>query len=757
MEGDLEYTRILKALMELPFQVGRNLLADFLLGDYSNKSISKSRLDELDNFDSLSQRDDSGEPSWDRGRLFGEIDRLVSNGMIEMVQSDYNRFVKVMSLTIRGRNEITHPTLEDKKLGNRINLSESAVSEKDREIFAEFGDFLSLYNDEQKKAIISGAKNLLCVAGAGTGKTTVLTKRIEFLVKYRGVDASKILAITFTRKARLEMESRLSELGVRGVRVHTFNSFCEGILQKHGAQIYGRQVRVQNYSDKILAMNMAVAETGLSMDAVIDEYFSAGQKKFRTSSQLSNAFMNDCFAVMDYFKVSGKLDYDWSRDVEGKDRVNAGRIYRITKYLRAHMEAQGLRDYSDQIIDAVKFLRENEASVPNLDYVLVDEYQDVNAMQIDLIGLLMQAARGIPSKVGTSVPASSGKSLFAVGDPRQSIFGWRGSDVNYILNFEKDFGAPKGVPHSQMASADADKRGNVEIIHLKKNYRSYRGVVDFMNHSIKPMKLPDLESHFEGEAKIRIEDFANEDAERDFILREIEDKGDFNDTFVLARTNKILLELSRAMTAKGIVHIVRADDSNGRKSGVGGRESETGVTLATVHAIKGLEAKRVFVIGASESNFPCKATDHPAVEMVKTDDYDREEEERRLFYVAVSRAREELIVTHTKKPTYYITNEMRTLIGGRLKVVGGRKDLESVDNELVEELKSWRSAVSGEANLPAYCVLSNKTIDDIAEAMPKDAVELSKVSGIGPEKLMKYGEKILEIVGDFEEDEEGEI
>ncbi|MFH0808137.1 MAG: ATP-dependent DNA helicase UvrD2 [archaeon] len=696
MEEDLKYTHILKALMELPFQVGRNLLCDFLTGDYSNKSISKSRLDELDNFDSL---------SWSREKVFGEIDRLISNGMIDMVQSDYNKFVKVMQLTIKGRNEITHPTLEAKRLGNRVEFSESKVSDSDREVFAEFGDFLEMYNDEQRKAIVSPARNLLCVAGAGSGKTTVLTKRIQFLVRHRGVDASKILAITFTRKARLEMERRLKELGVFGVKVHTFNSFCEGILQKHGARIYGRQVRVQSYGDKILAMNMALANLGLNMDQVVDEYFNAGQKKFRTASQLANAFMNDCFAVMDYFKVSGKSDYDFSKDVDVNERVNAERIYRITKYLKRHMESQGLRDYSDQIIDAVRFFREYTSSIPEFEHVLVDEYQDVNALQIELIGLLKP------------------KNLFAVGDPRQSIFGWRGSDVSFILNFEKDF-------------------GDAEIVHLKKNYRSLPGVVDFMNHAIRDMKLPDLESHLNGEARIKIMDFANEDAERDFVLREIEDSNvGLDEIFVLARTNKILLELSRVMSAKGIVHFVRADESNGKVNG----ENVNGVTLATIHAIKGLEAKKVFVIGANEANFPCKATDHPAVEMVKMDDYDREEEERRLFYVAVSRAREELIITHTRKLTYYVTDAMRQLVGSKKLVVSSS----DVDEGLVGELKSWRSVVSEEAELPAYCVLSNKTIEEIADLKPKSAEELIKVSGIGPEKLMRYGAKILEIVSDF--------
>ncbi|NPE26836.1 UvrD-helicase domain-containing protein [Methanococcoides sp. SA1] len=690
-----EYAYILRALMELPFQVGRNLLVDYLSGSYSNKSISKNRLDELSGFGSL---------SWDKGKIFAEIDRLISNGMIDIVPSSYNKFVKVLELTIRGRNEITNPTLEDKRLGNRVDFSESEISEEDRISFEKYRDFLEMYNEEQKKAIISSAKNLLCIAGAGSGKTTVLTKRIEFLVRHKGVAPEKILAITFTRKARLEMVKRLKELGILGAKVHTFNSFCERVLQRHGSEIYGRAMRVQSYGDKILAMNMAVASLGLDMDSVIDEYFSAGQKKFRTRSQLSNAFMNDCFSVMDYFKVSGKADYDWTTDVDVNERVNAERIYKITKYLREHMETQGLRDYSDQIIDAVNFLKKNERSIPNFEHVLVDEYQDVNALQIELLGLL------------------NGKNFFAVGDPRQSIFGWRGSDVSYILNFEHDF-------------------GDAEIVHLKKNYRSLPGVVEFMNSSISEMGLPDLDSHLEGEAKIKVKEFANEDTERDFVVREIEASEKLSDVFVLARTNKILMELASVLKAKGIPHSVRADESAGKVNG-----EMSGVTLATIHAIKGLEAKRVFVIGATESNFPCKATDHPAVEMVKRDDYDKEEEERRLFYVAVSRAREELIVTHSKKVTYYITDEMRGIIGKKVGVK--ERDL---DDGLLGELKSWRSVVAEELGVAAFVVFSNASLEEIAERKPKDAEELMKVKGVGPEKLMRYGEKILEIVEDFEE------
>ncbi len=609
----LEYIKILRALMELPFQVGKGLLADFLMGDYKNKSVIKNRLDELDNFDSL---------SWSKDKIYREIDKLTANGMIEISTSDYNRFIKILKLTIKGRNEINHPTMEAKQLKNKIEFKRTDVTDADCEKFEALDSFLNGYNDEQKKAIISEANKILCVAGAGSGKTTVLTKRIEFLVKYRGVSADKILAITFTRKARQEMEKRLYELGVRGVRVHTFNSFCEGILRKHEAEIYDVPMRVQGYGDKILAMNMALGNLGMDMEDVIQGYFTAQQRKFKTGNQLSNSFMNDCFSVMDYFKVTGEDEYDFSKDVDAENKHNAQRIYQITKYLKDHMMTQGLRDYTDQLIDATKFLRENPNQVPGFEHVLVDEYQDVNAMQIELLGLLKS------------------DNLFAVGDPRQAIFGWRGADINYILNFEKDY-------------------GESEIIHLTKNYRSSKEIVQFMNHSISEMGLPDLEHHHEIGSRIEIKDFKTEGDERNFVVRKIlESDVPRDEIFVLARTNRQLMELSQILKKKRISHVVKTDEVRNPRP-----VAEGDVTLATVHVIKGLEAKKVFVIGCNEQNFPCKASDHPAIEMVKNDDYDKHEEEKRLFYVAISRAKEILYLTYSgKKPTYFINDEMKKLV-----------------------------------------------------------------------------------------------
>ncbi len=613
----LEYIIILKAIIELPFQVGKNLLVDFLRGDYKNKSITNNRLDELQNF---------GELSWKKEKIHSEIERLIQNGLIELVTSDYNRFVKVLNITSKGKSEINSPTLPDKQLNGRVEFRSSIITENERIIFNELKDFLWKYNEEQKKAIISNAKEILCLAGAGSGKTTVLTKRIEFLIKYRNVEPGKILAITFTRKARREMESRLNNLGINDVKIHTFNSFCERILKKYGNLIYGRQIRLLDYPDKILAMNIALSNLGIDMEEAIIRYFSPMQRKFKTRAALSSSFMNDCFGVLDYFKIKGEEDYEFYKHAEEKYKKNAKMIYDIIQSLKEHMEIQGLRDYTDQMIDAIGFLKNNEDYIPEFEHILVDEYQDVNATQMELLNQLKP------------------KNIFTVGDPRQSIFGWRGSSIDYILNFEKDY-------------------PNCEVIHLKKNYRSSAKIVDFINSSIRSMGLPDLNCNEEKNSKIKIIDFESEDAEMIFVVDQIINSEIQRDKiFVLARTNRQLAELSQILRRKKIPHILRTDDLKNPNQD-NGESSQGMLTLATIHSIKGLEAKKVFLIGCNEQNFPCKASDHPAIEMIKTNNYDKLEEEKRLFYVALSRAKEHLTLTYSgKKPTFFITNEMLKMV-----------------------------------------------------------------------------------------------
>jgi superfamily I DNA/RNA helicase len=519
-----------------------------------------------------------------------------------------------------------------------ISEYQTVITEQDKVLFAELKPFLSKFNDEQKKAIISQGKNILCIAGAGSGKTTVLTKRIEFLIKYQGIDPKKILAITFTRKAKEEMKKRLFSQGIN-THVETFNSFCEKVLGLYWKNVYGRPTRMINYNHKVMLIMSALESLGITMDEAVKIYFEDSQKRNKDTEELSNLFMNDCFFIIDYFKVKNKEIYDFSSECDFDHKEAAKMIYEICRHLKQQIALSGLRDYTDQVLDVIRFFKENPERIPRFEYVLVDEYQDVNDSQIDLLELLNPA------------------NLFCVGDPRQSIFGWRGSKISHILDFKK-------------------KYPEAEIIALTRNYRSNKQIVEFMNRTISHMNLPDLVHDFEGENEIFLNKFDSENEEYEFVVSKIiKSEIPREKIFALARTNRQILDLSEKLRQKQIPCTIKTDEVNRPIF-----EKPGHVTLATIHAIKGLEAAIVFVLGCNEQNFPCKASDHPIIEIIKMEDYNKEEEEKRLFYVAVSRAKKTLYLTYSgKKQTHFITSEMISLLNDMTKAQATLSDFDKDD------------------------------------------------------------------------------
>jgi superfamily I DNA/RNA helicase len=703
MGDDLDYVFILKSLREIPFGVGKKLLIAFLRGDKDNESIGKNKLYNLKSFGSLAYTD---------GELGSMIDGLVMNGMIQTSAVNGNAFWKVLELSSKGRKEIDEPSLYKRKLSFSFKQSQTVITDDDKKIFGAFGDFLLQYNDAQKKAIIGGNKHILCIAGAGSGKTTVLTKRIEFLVKYKSVDPSKILAITFTRKARQEMMKRLVSIGgLELVRVETFNSFCEGMLRQHGNLVYGKSVRVISYRDKIMIVNRALSKLGMDMGRVLDIYFSFAQRRGKTSEQLANIFMNDCFFIRDYFKFKNLTVEKSSFDINLEHIKSLNLIIDVCKFIEEYMGQEGLRDFADQLIDTLSLFEKHKNLIPSFGYVLIDEYQDVNSTQIKLIDLICP------------------ENLFAVGDPRQSIYGWRGSDIRYILNFE-------------------EKYPGCDIVTLTKNYRSTSHIVELINKSIRSMNLADLESVVKGKKEVKLLKFDSEETEFKFVIRcIINSKLERNEIFVLARTNRQLNELSQLMKVRGVKHIVRSDEMKTAKNIL---PLDDEITLATVHAIKGLEAHTVFVVGCTGTNFPCRGSEHPVIEMVKIEEYDKEEEERRLFYVAMSRAKHGLYLSYSgKKPTHFITDEMMSIFGENKMIVENEKENEasSVKSDgTIIRLKEWRSNLSKVQGLPAYIIMHDRTLFDIAVKMPMSVGDLEQVFGLGPTKIKRYGEDILQIV-----------
>ncbi len=606
-DDSLDYLKVLRALIEIPFPVGRKLLADFLSGEEENKSIQKNELFDLNNFGGLM--------GISREKINNYIDNLVKNGLIEIITGKLNDFMTVYKITNLGREELLFPKLNKKKLKNRYYNYETRFEEEDKINFENFSSFLEDFNESQKKAIVCEKKNILCIAGAGSGKTTVLTKRIEHLVKNKKTSPEKILAITFTRKARNEMKERLNQLKIEGTVVETFNSFCEKILRKHEKEIYSVKMKVISYQEKIFSLREGLKKMGYEMKDAIEIYFSENQRKNNSPEKLVNLFVNDCFSILDYFKIKeGKL-LDFRKQLNDSRISNL--VYGVCEHIQKHMSRNGLRDYTDQILDTIEFFKNNREKIPFFEHILVDEYQDVNDIQIELLDLLLP------------------KNLFCVGDPRQAIFGWRGANVNYILELKNKF-------------------PDCEIISLTKNYRSKKTIVDFMNKSICCLGLPDLETSLSNEGELTLCSFENVDAEYNFVIGKIlSSQIPLEEIFVLARTNKQLEEFSNLLKRRGISYILKEENST--------EELKKGkLVLATVHAIKGLEAEIVFLIGCTQQNFPCRASDHPLIEKIKINDYDTEEEEKRVFYVAISRAKEKLYLTYSgKKHTYFIDDEMK--------------------------------------------------------------------------------------------------
>lgn len=605
---------VLKALNEIPFPVGKNLLAEFLVGKYTNKSVKKNKMDEMFNFGML---DFLG-----KNEVIGIIQNLIANGLIDVSRAMFNKHIKVLSISEKGKKELLNPTLNKKKISETHAHSETIIGKREKELFEKYNEFLTGFNEEQKKAIVEEKNRILTIAGAGSGKTSVLTKRIEHIVKNKKIQG-EILAITFTRKARTQMKERLEEVGIKNLFVETFNSFCEKILQKNYQIIYGKPVRLADYKDKINALMMALEKNNYKLEEAINKYFTDNQKENRTGQQLQNIFMNDCFSVLDYFKSRNKTLEELHENSlqKTKDKEVVKMVSLIVETLDEYMKENNLRTYNDQIKDTIEFFKKNPEKIPKFEHILVDEYQDVNSQQVEFLDLL------------------NPKNIFCVGDPRQSIFGWRGSDVRYILKFKKKY------PDS-------------EIISLKKNYRSHENIVELMNKSIEKMKLPELETGKKNleENTMEITGFNDEIEEMNYIAQKIlQSPVPRNEIFVLSRTNRQINDLSRILAKAGIPHILKTDDTSQKNQEV----KEGYVTLSTIHSIKGLEAKKIFIMGCHSSNFPCKASNNPILDLIEIHDYDKEEEERRLFYVAISRAKNHLYLTYSgKNRTYFINEEM---------------------------------------------------------------------------------------------------
>jgi DNA helicase-2/ATP-dependent DNA helicase PcrA len=302
-------------------------------------------------------------------------------------------------------------------------------------------DYDSLLNDKQLAAVKTPSQYVRIVAGAGSGKTRVLTYRISYLISEMHVDPSRILAIAFTNKVANEMKDRASKLvnGILGytpnLHISTFHSFCARFLRAECKAInYPSSFTIYDEDDQQRLVKAIAPDLGFRKgDDVVKNALQYIRKK-----KLMGLYPED-------------VVIDKTRPTDEKTYLSFYQQYELKKTLSFAL------DFDDLLLKTIEVLENNGAIrqkwAGRFDYVLVDEFQDTNNTQYKLMKLLLRADT----------------SIYVVGDPDQTIYSWRGANQSIILNFEKEF-------------------PNVETVILNENYRSTKTILDAANKLISNNK-----------------------------------------------------------------------------------------------------------------------------------------------------------------------------------------------------------------------------------------------------------------------------
>ena len=354
---------------------------------------------------------------------------------------------------------------------------------------------LDVLNPEQRAAVTHPSGPLLILAGAGSGKTRVLTHRIAFLVRDQGVPARKILAVTFTNKAAKEMRSRLQRLvgaALADLTAGTFHAFCARLLRRDGPEVgLDRGFAIYDEADQRSLLRQAMGDVGVS-----ERLFSLGAVG----------------AVISGAKNELRGPADLANEARGQlDRVTAT----VWRRYEALLKENNAVDFDDLLVLPCRLFETSDRTLEKwqdrYDHILVDEYQDTNRAQYVLLRYL----------------AGSTQNLCVVGDDDQSVFSWRGADVRNILDFERDY-------------------PNATVVKLEQNYRSSQRILDAAHSVVKhnaARKEKRLWTERKGGAPVTVVQAHDEHHEAETIAREIErlrregEVTSARDVAVLYRTN----------------------------------------------------------------------------------------------------------------------------------------------------------------------------------------------------------------------------
>ncbi len=606
-------------------------------------------------------------------------------------------------------------------------------------------------NPEQRRAAEAVRGPVCILAGAGSGKTTTITRRIAQQVASGVFRSDEILAVTFTDKAAGEMRRRLERLGIDGVEARTFHSAALSQLVRARGEGPGRIL-----STKALLLR----QIG---NALPKPY------RFRPAGDLATEVewaKNRRLTPQGYRRGLGTHEPPIPPDL----------MARVFREYETRKQASGLVDFEDLLEQAVRLYEEDEWALAALRErfraFTVDEYQDVNLLQQTLLELWL----------------GDGDELCAVGDDYQSIYGFTGASPEWLLGL-------------------ASRYPQATVVRLEENYRSTPEVLALANRLVPRLGGAEktLRATRPAGPEPLLRGFGSPEDEGAFVLERVRalaaEGVPYEEMAVLIRLNARSVDFEElfadanvpfqgaALLARdGARRLLKALRSAGFGSladevrrvarelglvepvpdGLGERElvrqadlarlcklaeefddgtktvqqwvdwlrarfdhgAQGGVHLLTLHRAKGLEFDAVFLPRVEEKELPCKQ----AMRVPGAID-----EERRLLYVGMTRAKRHLALTWAGTPSRFLAE-----LGVEAPApVARRPRAEEPDDPTYAALKRWRLQRSKSDEIPAYVVFHNSTLAEIAARRPSTIAELASVPGVGPAKLARYGAELL--------------
>jgi DNA helicase-2/ATP-dependent DNA helicase PcrA len=598
-------------------------------------------------------------------------------------------------------------------------------------------DPLDGLNPEQRRAAEAVRGPVCILAGAGSGKTTTITRRIAQQVVTGTFAPEQILAVTFTDKAAGELRSRLAALGVAGVRASTFHAAALRQLRHFAPEQVGPILPSK-------ALPVRRIANGLP-----------GAFRFRAAADLATEIewaKNRRIPPAAYRQAARDRDTPLPLDL----------MHGVYQEYELRKEQEGLLDFEDLLERAIALFERDEDARETFraQYraFTVDEYQDVNLLQQSLLDLWLGGR----------------DELCVVGDDYQSIYRFTGAGPEHLLAM------PSRFPHATVIRLEENYRSTPQVLALANTLVPRLGGAEKVLRPVRPdgpepVIRPFITPEDEGAALVerireldcpleqvavlartnaRLTDFEEllHDAglpyqgssllERDAarrIVRRLERSGSaaveavraaaleagwqptlpagLGEREVVRQTDLArLVSLAAAFegTAEAFVGELR------RRYDPGGGEAR-GVNLLTFHRAKGLEFEAVFIPCLRERELPSKLS--------RTEDAIAEE--RRLLYVGLTRAKRLLWASWSGKPSRFV-EELR-----------GLKEL---DSGVWEELRTWRLERAREDGVPPFVVFHDTVLRRIADARPTSLAELSQISGVGPAKIERYGDELLALV-----------